>query len=230
MIEMVATNGKKSPAKKGVGKAGKVTKPAMPTFTGRYASIRKRIWKNWMTSYWPPQPGKEMNIGGKTYKSEQGYRTALINRINAELKKIDKAENAVLPNEVEIQINWAKGSMGAMQATAKMEWRDQSGYHDLTSVKTRGYGYDKESTAASYVLDGAPFGQKIALEIARLSNPPYGIGGISKTSISAPYWDGGVGMNSFVRIFEKVGYSCKKYNYNNLDVYVFTKKGRSRKS
>lgn len=170
-----------------------------------------------------------MNIGGKTYKSEQGYRTALINRVNAELKKIDKAENAVLPNEIEIEVGYAKGSMGAMQATAKMEWHDQNGTHRITGEKTRGYGYDKESTAVSYVLDDVPFGQKIALEIARLSNPPYGIGGISKTSLSAPYWDGGVGMGSFTRIFEKVGYTCKRYGSDRYDVYMFTK-GRSRKS
>lgn len=227
---MAATNGKKSPAKKGVGKAGKVTKPAMPTFTGRYASIRKRIWNNWMNAYWPPQPGKEMNIGGKTYKSEQGYRTALINRVNAELKKIDKAENAVLPDEIEIEVEYAKGSMGAMQATAKMDWHDQNGTHRITGEKTRGYGYDKESTAVSYVLNDVPFGQKIALEIARLSNPPYGLASAEKTSLFAPYWGGGVGMNSFVRIFEKVGYTCKRYGSDRYDLYVFTKKSRSRKS
>lgn len=226
---VTTTKSKKSPAKKGVGKAGKLTKPAMPVFTGRYASIRKRIWKNWMNAYWPPEPGKKMSIGGKIYKSEQGYRTALINRVNAELKKIDKAENAVLPNEIEIEVGYAKGSMGAMQATAKMKWHDQNGFHHVTGEKTRGYGYDKKSTAVSYVLDDVPFGQKIALEIARLSNPPYGIGGTSKSSINAPYWDGGVGMGSFTGIFEKVGYTYKHYGSDRYDVYVFTR-GRSRKS
>lgn len=201
----------------------KTAKIPMPAFAGRYASIRKRIWNSWMKSYWPPKAG-EMWIQGKTYKSEQGYRTALLNCINKELKKIDKAENAVLPKEIEIQVDWAKGSMGANQATATVKWTDQSGYHSMTGAKTRGVGYDKESTAVGNVLDDTAFGTKIALEIARLSNPPYGIGGGSATSLACPYWADGVGMGSYLRIFEKVGYTYKQYGSDRHDIYILTKK------
>ena len=198
----------------------KTVKEPMPAFTGRYASIRKKIWKNTVGRPLPAPDRMYKPGSNQVFKTEQGYRTALRKEFTEEMRKIDKAENIELPKEIEIEIRWAKGSMGAQQATAEMSWRDSEGYHNLVSAKTRGWGYDKESSAVSDVLNEAPFGIKIALEIARMTkNRPYGI---SVHDGFLPMWSGGVGMSSFLTVFQKVGYTYKVYGSG--DVYVLTRK------
>lgn len=196
-------------------------RPTVPVFAGRYAQIRKAIWKKTVGA--PFHPGAYM--GGKDYQTESGFRNAAKKRFLKEMKIIDQAETATLPQYFDIVVEWGKGSMGANQARAILRFGSDS----IVGDKTRGVGYDKESTAVADVLNQASFARKIALDNAKSTNPYYGTDNMDtiKRYGYAPAWNGGVGMGSFRRILERAGYEEDVHYSDKFTLYQYRrKKGR----
>lgn len=205
-------------------KTTKNVKPQMPKFTGKYTTARKMIWKATIGA--PTPADGNYFVAGKFYKSEQGYRAALRKKYDESMRVIDRCESAVLPKKFEIDVHWSKGSMGANQARAELTWREPF-YHYIVGEKTKGYGYDKETTAIADVLNKSAFGMKIALDLSRLSNPPYGINKSNLKYGYVPDWEGGVGMSSFINALKKAGYNYQHHGSDRYDYYVFTKGRKS---
>ena len=127
-----------------------------------------------------------------------------------------------------LHIEWKRGSYGAMQAKATLN-ADKF----LESAYTTGWGYDKESSAASDVLNASPsiMAQIYAIvednKLEFVENPfgtgnykglCYGIGGGS-----IPYFEGGVGIECHIKALESAGYICKRSSGKSWNHYEFTK-------
>lgn len=139
------------------------------------------------------------------------------------IKKVTFSENMQPIENLTIGVNWAKSKMWGMNPTAEAYI---NGFGSVSSGSISGCGYDKQSTAVANVLNQVPqFLQLLYTEKnkkVKLSNRElfgYGAGyGI------LPSFEGGIGVNCYDRIFNKIGYKFETISSGKMfDCYRITK-------
>lgn len=144
---------------------------------------------------------KAVEIASK--KVEKEYNKKLEKTID----KINTISESGDFNGCTITIEWKKGSMGANQAKATL-----TGCGYIEGDRTGGCGYDKESTAMARVLNDCYPLMKLLYEyrnnhINGSNHEVFGYG--SGYNLVLPYFEGGVGVSSFYKIFDTIGCTLK---------------------
>ena len=153
---------------------------------------------------------------------------------SAELQKLNGIEKAGALIDATITIEWKRSSMWGNNPTAEMRISyskdGHKEYRRINGSSIGGCGYDKESTAAAQVVNQsyeclklfADAKEKALRKDKDATNETalgYGAGyGI------VPALHGGVGMDCFLRIFQKLGYKTEKTaSGKTFDVYEIKK-------
>ncbi|MBO7447435.1 hypothetical protein J6U78_03805 [bacterium] len=130
-----------------------------------------------------------------------------------EMQKLEWVEAAELPSYIRILITQVKTEEGH-QVKAKIWGLDHKVYE---SNLTRGFGYDKPSTAAAEILNQSAGALKILykfknefLEDSKHMNQDASRAlGYGSEGNMLPYWASAVGMSSICRTFERCGYEIR---------------------
>lgn len=196
-----------------------------PQFTGKYAAIRKDIYKGTIGSKFNP---KGDNLAGrKFYTTERGYYNAQKKVFDERMAKLDRIESAGLPVQATLVISHGGRGAYGVQWKGKLEYNDEHGFRKfIDGDSTTGTGYDKISTAAANAMNDSAGFLKILLD-ARLKKKDVGHG--ARLLIGdpwLPYYEGGVGINSFNHTMEKVGYDVKDVSNQNTYIFIYTLKRR----
>lgn len=198
------------------------TKVPMPAFTGRYAAIRKEFFKGIvLAKYDPTRSG---------YKTEAGFRRAQVKEFEKKMAEIDRIERAGTLLDATVTITWSKGGMYGKQgkATIRYSYMAPNGniYGDtITGDSTTGTGYDKTSQAWANAANKCPEFVKLLMDarVKKKKSPGYGIY-LNAGEPWMPHFDGGVGMSSFNRGMEALGYNVQEINTypSDVDIYKYT--------
>ena len=206
---------------------------AIPTFTGKYASIRKDIYKGTLGQKFKPGASVYLDNKFHEYKTEAGYYKAQEKVFQQKMRIIDKVENAPYPVLASIYIDFKKGSMGAYQAKAKLSYavpRADGGlsYKYVEGTRTGGYGYDKESTASAEVFNQSPFLKILYDARVKKKKLPYGAY-LYEGSASLPKFAGGVGFECHDAIIKTAGYDVGYVpGSDSVTVRTYTLKNKRR--
>lgn len=182
----------------------------------------------------PTNTNKYLSL--KTTKARKEYVSIRIEKhYNKELEKqLDEIDRLIKvmtgykPQEsFDITVEWKNNRTWGNNPTANL-WVWELG--DISSGSISGCGYCKGSTAVALVLSNVDLFKYLMLveknkvKNIKLSNSDifgYGSGyGI------IPSFSGGVGVNCYPSIFEKIGYTMKTLRgTNSVDIYQIVKKG-----
>lgn len=148
------------------------------------------------------------------------YRKA----IQSELEVLKQIEEAETPKEIVIHVDWVKNT-----------YYGNNPHATITDGKRRyfgsasGCGYDKRSAAIAEALNQSCSILKILcnkkeheLQIGKTGTNGKLIGYGSGYS-AIPNFEGGVGIESFRRIFENCNYNWNDYSGEKYDMYIITK-------
>ena len=176
-------------------------------------------------------------------EEEKAYTRALKRAINENNKylqkafeKIEMAENAETLTYIRINVDWVRNRTWGRNPKVEL-WTNQGYYTGSAS----GCGYDKESAALAEALNQSAEVKKALYTLAEKMLEESGenahmneyahtswrnsIGYGSGYSI-LPYFEGGVGVNCFAHIFEKMGYNWENTGTGNTwDCYYIRIKG-----
>lgn len=150
-----------------------------------------------------------------------------------ELEKIATIEKAGTLTSATITIEWKKSATWGNnpKATLRYSYTDNEGHENsnyMEGSSIGGCGYDKESTAAAEVLNKAPEALKplyIAKEKAAETKSSHEVIGYGSGYGIKPYFEGGVGINCFRSIYEKLGYKWENTaSGKTFDVYTIALK------
>lgn len=210
----------------------RVAKPTMPTFSGKYAAIRKDFWKATIGAKWTPAHSQF----GTEFKTEAGFRNAMSKRFFSDMAKIDHIENAGTVLDGSVSIRWTKGGQYGWQATASLAYTYLTPDGKILSKvvdgsRTKGWGYDKESTAFVSAAEKSPEFVKILMD-ARAKKKDLGYGVTSGAGGPYfPHFNGGVGMGSIWKSMERAGYTFESVRTatETLNVYQFSIKRKPAK-
>lgn len=201
---------------------------AAPTFAGRYASIRKDIWKGTMGTKFNP---KGENYAGRIpYKTERGYYAAQKKIFDDYMKVIDKIETSSVPTHATLILTHGPRGTYGMQWIAEIRYSyGKGGMYGgrVQGDRTSGTGYDKLSTAFASALNKSPEFMKILLDArAKKKKLPYGVY-LYNGKPYLPRYEGGVGMSSLNAVLKASGYEVKELpSSDDTYVYEYTLKRR----
>lgn len=150
-------------------------------------------------------------------------------RLARSIAKIDAAENAGELLSIDISVEWKKNrTWGNNPMAIVRAWAGEYKIECGTGTAS-GCGYDKESAAIAGALNSCHSVMAALYEVAeslagRQDEYREKIGYGSGYSI-LPYFEGGVGVSCYSRIFEAMGYIMKHTAWGNtFDVYTVSKK------
>jgi len=161
---------------------------------------------------------------------KQGIEKQYNTYLQADLQKIEEAENAPMLENIKISIEWKRNPTWGLNPTAEISaWtQDEKGNrkHFFATGKASGCGYDKESAAVFNAFNSV--GAILKPLYAQKNKTPnkendkifgYGLG----CSI-LPSFQGGVGLSVCKNIFDKIGYKCDcVVNAKTFSAYTITK-------
>lgn len=146
-------------------------------------------------------------------------------QLDKELKELEKVENNhKIFDNLYIQISSKKTNMG-YQFKATLS----DGFETIEGNYTGGWGYDKLSSAISEVLNEYlplkellyNYKEKYLFENKLLQANNHEIFGYGAGYGILPYFEGGVGVSSYYKIFNSIGLEFKQLNDT---LYIITKK------
>jgi len=173
----------------------------------------------------------------KQYNNEEINKVTLLKRMlkkydkevknleNTLTEKLSAIEKASDIDSFSISVDWTKSRTWGMNPHAEL--RINAEYLKGTAS---GCGYDKESSAVARCFNDSLSITKLVydklesiLESGKTweelkENVPYGL-----TIISLPYWEGGVGMSSFINLLKWLGFDCSENHGKTWDCYTFRK-------
>ena len=159
-------------------------------------------------------------VDARDYKTEKGLVIHL-NKMNAD----NEAEhNKPLPKHIKIEVEWYKSRTWGLCPSVDLTWLDVDGrWHKASRAGyASGCGYDKHSAAVAEALNKHFKNLLYSARNKRLANKPYGI---SYHQGSFPYFEGGVGMECYPRVFAWLGYTMKRVaSGKTYDVWTIDKK------
>ena len=184
--------------------------------TRRYERSREDVYDGTMAVPYSP----DQYVGSKKYATERGFRNAMQKEYEGKLEDVRSVEEAGDFEDGTIVLDWTKTNEGN-QARATFDYRytDPNGnlmYRRVTSPRT--YGYDKESSAVSDVLDQSPEFRKSFYD--QLDNgKDFSV--IRRGKGYAPKFEGGIGMSTYRGDLPKAGYVLEDVAHNpKTDVYA----------
>ena len=203
---------------------------AVPQFTGKYASIRKDVWKGTLGQKYTPDAEVLLNHQWHTYNTEKGYYNAQQKAFNQIMAVVDKVERAPYPIQGAIYIDWKKGDMGAQQAKATLHYAipmpNGTVNKTIEGKRTGGWGYDKASSASAGVLNQSPFLKVLYDARVKKKKLPYGAS-LNEGTKFLPYFEGGVGIECHNDILKACGYDVYRVSgHGDTLVYTYTLKKR----
>jgi len=192
---------------------------AIPQFTGKYASIRKDVYKGTLGQKFDPKTNNM--VGRKAYATENGYYKAQAKKFNDIMEEIDVIETTTLPTHATLTIKKAGKGMYGTQWVGELRYTYGNGYNAFVEgERTQGTGYDKLSTAFASALNKSPQFMKILMDArAKGKELPYGVY-LRKGMPYLPSWEAGVGMNALNRVLSASGYEVRDFPTGN-DVYLY---------
>lgn len=192
---------------------------ATPQFAGRYASIRKDIWKGTLGSKFDP---KKVNYAGRIpYKTERGYYNAQKKIFDEKMAVLDQIEATTVPKHATLVLTHGPRGMYGVQWIAEIRYTYGDGYGKMVvGDRTTGTGYDKLSTAFASAMDKSPEFLKILMDArAKGKKLPYGAS-LRKGTPYFPSYSDGVGMSSLNAVLNASGYEVRELPAND-STYVF---------
>lgn len=192
-----------------------------PQFTGRYASIRKDVWKGTLGKKFDP---KGDNYAGRTpYKTERGYYTAQKKIFDERMAIIDRIEATTVPTHATLTLTHGPRGTYGVQWVADIRYsygKDGRYGNWIQGDRTTGTGYDKLSTAFADAMDKSPEFLKILMDArAKGKTLPYGVS-LLKGTPYLPHYSDGVGMSSLNAVLKASGYEVRELPGND-DIYVY---------
>lgn len=167
---------------------------------------------------------KEKVVSGQSYD------------IGRDVEKIEAAKNAEDVTEVTISVEWRKSRIWGYNPFATVTVYGTENYGVFRDTAS-GCGYDKESAAVADALDQSNMVKRLLYKVkekALQDGWEYGGQLNAKTESNAdciaygagygtlPYFEGGVGMSSLIRVFEKCGLTLKaSHSGKHYDFYHF---------
>lgn len=140
-------------------------------------------------------------------------------KLNETLARIEQIENAELPNTITIRFYWTYTVWYICHAEVYIDGRYYKGV-------ASGCGYDKESSAVAQCFN-KDYGLLKYLYMKKDETPNEsnrGLIGYGSGYVALPYFEGGVGMNCFIRILESFGFETDYIHSDKGDTYIFKKK------
>lgn len=139
-------------------------------------------------------------------------------RLDDTLAQIENVENSELPTKIIIRFWWTYTQYYICHAKVTI---DGECYEGVAS----GYGYDKESSAVAKCFNENN-GLLKYLYMKKNESPEESnrdLLGYGSGCGDLPYFEGGVGMNCFIRILESFGFNTNYIPLYKGDAYIFTK-------
>lgn len=152
------------------------------------------------------------------YMTEKG----LISRLERDNEIAAKKHAEPMPIYIEIEVNWKKSPTWGWNPHAEIRWEDEAGnWHFKEGYSVSGCGYDKHSSVVAQALNDNFSNLLYSIRKKSRKNKPYGI---SFHKGSLPYFEGGVGMSCYPRIFAWLGWhSFKPADSDTYDKWIFCK-------
>lgn len=194
-----------------------------------------------------PRRWEQYQAGEITRKKAVEYATARKNKehdkdLAEKLEALEQAAAAPDLLDVSISVEWKRNRTWGYNPTATVTIHAGNRWEQYTGTAS-GCGYDKRTAAIGSALNQSASIKKMLYTVKEngLKNPPEtgrfnGVGFEDPTTNNSlihygagygvlPYFEGGVGMNSFRGIFEKCGYPCQHSNETRTtDYFFFAKK------
>ncbi len=148
----------------------------------------------------------------------------VLDKFKERLNTIEKADEV---KSITIVIEWKKSAMWGNNPQAEVQVNYKNiGYKNFTSSRVGGAGYCKESTAFAEGINqvNGILKEMAILKNANISRENKDIFGYGAGYSELPRFEGGVGVESYYRIFEKIGYKMtKKASGKTFDVWEIVK-------
>lgn len=144
--------------------------------------------------------------------------------IQSKLELLTKIEEAEIPKEITIHVDWVKNSYWGNNPHATIT-DDKRIYFGSVS----GCGYDKRSAAIAEAFNQSYSILKILCDKKEMELQAGKTGtngsliGYGSGYSAIPKFKGGVGVESFRWIFENCGYNWNDYSGEKYDMYIITK-------
>lgn len=151
--------------------------------------------------------------------------------IEKEVNEIKEVFNAGDLISAKITVEWKKNRTWGANPTAEAwaQFKNKEGHIDSTHTSSGsigGCGYDKKSTAVANALNqiNAILKPLYKAKNKDIEKPNRELLGYGSGYGILPHLEGGVGVECYPRIFEKVGYKFESVaSGNNFDVFIITK-------
>ena len=181
-----------------------LTKKQIAAFARQYPHVSKRT----------------IEVDARDYKTERG----LINHIAKTNAKNEARHNEPLPRHIVIQVEWSKNRIWGFNPTASVRWCDVNGcwHYSEKCGRASGWGYDKHSAAVAEALNKCFPNILYSIRKRKLDKAPYGL---AHYEGMFPFFEGGVGMSCYPKIFNWLGYKMNHIvDHKSYDEWVIDKK------
>ena len=156
-------------------------------------------------------------------------KKAMEKRITKEIETLERiyaTEREI--KEISITVEWKKNKMwGANPTATAIVYFKNGGINEYYSKSIGGCGYDKESAAVGQALNKCDELLKLMYEIMTAAGDEaenHSVLGYGSGYGVLPYFEGGVGIDCFYKIFSKLGYTMRKVASGKMfDVYNVSK-------
>ena len=185
--------------------------------------LTKKHVREYAKAY-PHITAKDIEYKANDYKTERGFVKWLTNA-NAEA---EEEHNKPLPVYITLEVEWKRSAMWGYNPSVDMRWEDANGnWHYMEKAGcASGWGYDKHSTAVAEALNHFK-NLRYAVRNRNFKKAPYGI---RKCEYNYCFFEGGVGMSCYPRIFDWLGYDMKCVaNGKTYDKWVIVKKSERKR-
>ena len=145
--------------------------------------------------------------------------------LQSDLELLEQIEKAEMPKAITVYVNWVKNSYWGNNPHAEIT-DDKKRYFGSAS----GCGYDKRTAAIAEAANQSYSILKVLCDKKELelqkgeTGTNHNIIGYGSGYFAIPKLEGGVGIESFRRIFENCGYKWSDYSGEKYDMYIITKK------
>lgn len=155
------------------------------------------------------------------------YEAKQEKKLTAKLKQLETVFNADKDiADIKISVEWKKSAMWGANPTAEAEFIGKNFYEFKKSGSISGCGYDKESTAIAEALNqcNALLNKMYAIKEANPKKTNNELFGYGSGHGLMPYFEGGVGISCYYRIFEKIGLKLERVaGGKTFDIYRVSK-------
>lgn len=145
----------------------------------------------------------------------------LAKKIEAKKKELDLIFSSSDLTSITINVEWKKNRTWGYNPTARTIVRS-SQYFNNSQGTASGCGYDKESAAIAEALNQSDILKKAlyTLKAKNINKPNRDLFGYGSGYSFLPYFEGGVGVSCYYRIFESIGFKMTKIGWgDSFDCY-----------